>query len=230
MTAMRRLMFVAVPLVLLLACSSDDATDSSTLERATVDGGVAVADGAAADGKVSSDGSSGGSEASADAAPPVDYSGEATYYAADGTGSCGFKASPNDLNVAALNKSQYAKSWCGQCALVTGPKGSVKVRIVGRAREQEHQRDCNEHQATHRCHRSSGESMRLSTHAEAHFHRNPLTTAMLGATRLAASDSLRPRRTKVAKSVIIDARFDPEIVMQVDDARAAAVNTSDSTR
>ena len=72
--------------------------------------------------------------------------------------------------------------------------------------------------------------MRLSTHAEAHFHRNPLTTAMLGATRLAASDSLRPRRTKVAKSVIIDARFDPEIVMQVDDARAAAVNTSDSTR
>ena len=127
---MRRLTFVAVPLVLLLACSSDDTLDSGTLERATLDGGVASSDGGASDGQVASDGSSGGSEASADAAPAVDYSGEATYYAADGTGACGFKASPNDLNVAALNKSQYAKSWCGQCALVTGPKGSVKVRIV----------------------------------------------------------------------------------------------------
>jgi expansin (peptidoglycan-binding protein) len=66
----------------------------------------------------------------ADAAPTVDYSGDATYYAADGTGACGFKATPNDLLVAAMNKSQYNKSWCGQCVLVTGPKGTVKVRIV----------------------------------------------------------------------------------------------------
>jgi expansin (peptidoglycan-binding protein) len=130
MSAMRRLTFFAVPLVLLLACSSDDAGDSSTLERATVDGG-ASSDGASAEGKASSDGGSGGtSEAGADAAPTVDYSGEATYYAADGTGACGFKASPNDLNVAAMNKSQYGKSWCGQCVLVAGPKGTVKVRIV----------------------------------------------------------------------------------------------------
>jgi expansin (peptidoglycan-binding protein) len=56
--------------------------------------------------------------------------GQATYYNADGTGACGFKATPNDLDVAALNGSQYKKSWCGQCALVTGPKGMVKVRIV----------------------------------------------------------------------------------------------------
>lgn len=131
MGAMRRLTFLAVPLLLLLACSSDDATDSSTLERATVDGGAALSDatsmvdGRAADG-------SGGSvvDAPTDAAKSVDYSGEATYYAADGTGACGFKASPNDLLVAAMNKSQYSKSWCGQCVLVTGPKGTVKVRIV----------------------------------------------------------------------------------------------------
>jgi expansin (peptidoglycan-binding protein) len=32
--------------------------------------------------------------------------------------------------VAAMNKAQYAKSVCGKCILVTGPKGTVKVRIV----------------------------------------------------------------------------------------------------
>jgi expansin len=129
---MRRLTFFAVPFALLLACSSDDAADSSSLERATVDGGGSSDAPSGTDAKASTDGSSGGTpDASmADAALGVDYSGEATYYAADGTGSCGFKASPNDLNVAAMNKSQYAKSWCGQCVLVTGPKGSVKVRIV----------------------------------------------------------------------------------------------------
>jgi expansin len=129
MGAMRRLSFFAVPLLVLLACSSDDAGES-TLERATVEGG-APSDGASSDGKASDGGPSTTTDAApADAAPTVDYSGEATYYAADGTGACGFKASPNDLLVAAMNKSQYAKSWCGQCVLVTGPKGTVKVRIV----------------------------------------------------------------------------------------------------
>jgi len=128
---MRRLTFLAVPLALLLACSSEDATDSSGPDRTTLDGGGTSSDGASSDGKASSDGSSGaGADAATDAAPIVDYSGEATYYAADGTGACGFKASPNDLLVAAMNKSQYAKSWCGQCVLVTGPKDTVKVRIV----------------------------------------------------------------------------------------------------
>jgi expansin (peptidoglycan-binding protein) len=69
-------------------------------------------------------------DAGADAAPVTEYSGQATYYNADGTGACGFKATPNDLNVAAMNGSQYKKSLCGQCVLVTGPKGMVKVRIV----------------------------------------------------------------------------------------------------
>jgi expansin (peptidoglycan-binding protein) len=127
---MRRLTFLAVPFALLLACSSDDAGDTSTLERATIDGGGALTDAASGtDGKASNDGSS-GADSSSDAAAAVSYSGEATYYAADGTGACGFKASPSDLLVAAMNKSQYSKSLCGQCVLVTGPKGSVKVRIV----------------------------------------------------------------------------------------------------
>ena len=69
-------------------------------------------------------------DARGDAATSVEYEGEATYYNADGTGACGLPASPGDLNVAALNGEQYAKSWCGKCALVTGPKGTVKVRIV----------------------------------------------------------------------------------------------------
>jgi expansin (peptidoglycan-binding protein) len=128
---MRRLLFLAVPLALVLACSSDDTGDPATLQRATVDGGGGSSDSGSSDARASSDGASSGTpDATADAAPVVDYAGEATYYAADGTGSCGFKASPNDLDVAAMNKSQYNKSWCGQCVLVTGPKGSVKVRIV----------------------------------------------------------------------------------------------------
>jgi expansin (peptidoglycan-binding protein) len=62
---------------------------------------------------------------------PADASGEATYYAADGTGSCSFDASPDDLMVAAMNAPDYANAaWCGACVAVTGPTGSVVVRIV----------------------------------------------------------------------------------------------------
>lgn len=62
---------------------------------------------------------------------PADASGEATYYAADGTGSCSFDASPDDLMVAAMNAPDYANAaWCGACVAVTGPAGSVVVRIV----------------------------------------------------------------------------------------------------
>ena len=127
---MRRPTFLALPLALIVACSSDDAPESSTLDRATVDGGGAVFDASATDARASSDGGMASADASGEAAATVTYSGEATYYAADGTGACGFKASPNDLLVAAMNKSQYSKSRCGQCVLVNGPKGTVKVRIV----------------------------------------------------------------------------------------------------
>ena len=58
-------------------------------------------------------------------------SGEATYYDATGAGNCSFDPSPSDLMVAAINQSDYATAdWCGACVDVTGPNGTVKVRIV----------------------------------------------------------------------------------------------------
>ncbi len=58
-------------------------------------------------------------------------SGEGTYYDADGTGACMLDASPEALDVAALNAVDWAGSAsCGACAEVTGPSGAVRVRIV----------------------------------------------------------------------------------------------------
>lgn len=58
--------------------------------------------------------------------------GDATYYTfADGSGACGFPATPNDLMVGAMNAADYGVSApCGACARVTGPDGDVTVRIV----------------------------------------------------------------------------------------------------
>jgi expansin len=57
--------------------------------------------------------------------------GVATYYAADGTGNCSFDASPNDLDVAAMDAAEYDNSQaCGECVSIVGPKGNVTVRIV----------------------------------------------------------------------------------------------------
>ena len=46
-------------------------------------------------------------DASSEAAVGETFSGEATYYAADGRGSCGFKATPNDLNGNKNNAGKY---------------------------------------------------------------------------------------------------------------------------
>jgi expansin (peptidoglycan-binding protein) len=58
--------------------------------------------------------------------------GEATYYDfADGSGNCGFRATPGDLMVAAINHVDYAASAaCGACVRIDGPDGTVDVRIV----------------------------------------------------------------------------------------------------
>ena len=58
--------------------------------------------------------------------------GQATYYAtANGDGACMFGPSPDDLNVAALNAPDWSTAaYCGACADVTGPSGTVRVRIV----------------------------------------------------------------------------------------------------
>ena len=67
---------------------------------------------------------------SCEAVPP-DSSGEGTYYDADGTGNCSFDASPGDLMVAAINAADYqSAALCGACLEVTGPNGSVRVRVV----------------------------------------------------------------------------------------------------
>jgi expansin (peptidoglycan-binding protein) len=57
--------------------------------------------------------------------------GVATFYDATGAGNCSFDPSPNDLMVAAMNAAQYDNSAvCGECVAVTGPMGTVTVRIV----------------------------------------------------------------------------------------------------
>lgn len=65
-------------------------------------------------------------------APPLGQpeNGHATYYAADGSGNCGFDPS-NDLDVAAMDASEWnGSAVCGECVAITGPKGNVTVRIV----------------------------------------------------------------------------------------------------
>ncbi len=74
--------------------------------------------------------------------PPVDQEpipfgplvdGESTYYYADGSGNCGFPASPDDLMVAALSTPDYDyAALCGSYIKVSGPKGDVVVRVVDR--------------------------------------------------------------------------------------------------
>jgi expansin (peptidoglycan-binding protein) len=67
---------------------------------------------------------------------PPEASGEGTYYAADGTGACSFDASPGDLMVAAMNAVDYnTAAWCGACVEVTGPMGTVTVRVVDKCPE-----------------------------------------------------------------------------------------------
>lgn len=75
------------------------------------------------------------------AAPPAPaeqnplHSAQATYYfGADGTGNCTFDAIPGDKMVAALSYLEYSDpqpaAYCGAYAEVTGPKGTIMVRIV----------------------------------------------------------------------------------------------------
>lgn len=57
--------------------------------------------------------------------------GIATFYRADGSGNCSFDKTPKDLDVAALSMPEYANSaTCGACVRVSGPKGTVTVRVV----------------------------------------------------------------------------------------------------
>lgn len=67
----------------------------------------------------------------------ADHTGEATYYAADGSGNCSFPAGPADFPmVAAMNAADYAASAaCGACVQIDGPDGQIVVRIVDQCPE-----------------------------------------------------------------------------------------------
>ncbi len=65
------------------------------------------------------------------------YTGEGTYYLeADGGGNCMFDPTPHDLMVGAMNEQQYGNAdLCGAYVALTGPKGTITVRIVDRCPE-----------------------------------------------------------------------------------------------
>lgn len=65
------------------------------------------------------------------------HTGEGTYYTeADGSGNCSFVATPQNLLVAAMNHTDYNDAaLCGACIELSGPKGTVEVRIVDRCPE-----------------------------------------------------------------------------------------------
>lgn len=108
-----------------IACSSSGELPKSS----TKDGGTPPATTGAEDASAPSTQKDSGAPDVPDDPQSEDFSGEATYYDADGTGACGFGKS-TDFLVAALNKVQYTKAECGKCARVTGPKGSVTIKIV----------------------------------------------------------------------------------------------------
>ena len=63
---------------------------------------------------------------------PVIHTGEATFYTfANGGGACMFDPTPNDLMVGAMNATDYENSQvCGECVSLTGPNGTILIRIV----------------------------------------------------------------------------------------------------
>jgi len=81
-------------------------------------------------------GTGSGSGSDSGTVPGAIRSGDGTFYGATGEGNCSFDASPGNLMVAAMNHVDYAASAaCGEYVAVTGPKGSVTVRITDQCPE-----------------------------------------------------------------------------------------------
>ncbi|MCA9706648.1 MAG: hypothetical protein KDK70_12415 [Myxococcales bacterium] len=105
------------------------------------DGTAEAGSGEAGSGEAGEAGEAGADETGGIVGDPCDdaevRTGEATYYDfADGSGNCGFPATPNDLRVGAMNHVDYAASAvCGSCVRIDGPDGSVDVRIVDQCPE-----------------------------------------------------------------------------------------------
>lgn len=105
--------------LILIACGDDPAPASSSNSAST--------------NSDSENGNSSQSTTSTTTAAPLSSpkKGQATFYDADGSGNCSFDATPNDLDVTAMQLPEYdGSNACGTCLLVTGPKASVTVRVV----------------------------------------------------------------------------------------------------
>jgi expansin (peptidoglycan-binding protein) len=60
------------------------------------------------------------------------HPGQATFYTfANGAGACLFDSTPGDLMIGAMNMTDYEGSMaCGECVSLTGPHGTIMIRIV----------------------------------------------------------------------------------------------------
>jgi expansin len=113
---------------LLISCADNETTNPSAGPQSTGEPGP----GAPGASMPSPDGPGDTSGESAGELPfSPKQSGEGTFYGATGEGSCGYPASPGNLDVAALNTAQWDTArYCGMCVQVNGPKGAITVRVV----------------------------------------------------------------------------------------------------
>lgn len=144
-TRCRALIASAAMVLLVTACggggSSDTATETASSASPASSASNGTGDTGTSNGSTGSGGGSTGDTSSGDSGSAIDPStkvlgptqtGVATYYVeANGEGNCSFDATPNDLMVAAMNTIDYRNAAvCGEFVEVTGPKGTITVRIV----------------------------------------------------------------------------------------------------
>ena len=139
---LHRLPHVAVVVVsiacsLVLGCGGDESTSSSGSSSGTSGNGSSGTSGNTSSGTSgnTSSGTSGNtstsSSGSSGTALGEAFKGVATFYDATGAGNCSYPASPQDLDVVAMNTAQYDNSnICGTCIKVEGPKATITVRVV----------------------------------------------------------------------------------------------------
>ena len=67
--------------------------------------------------------------------PPFTGAGDGTFYFGSGVGNCSIAFTDADA-IAAINAAQWAGSaHCGECLLVTGPLGTIRVKVVDQCPE-----------------------------------------------------------------------------------------------
>jgi expansin (peptidoglycan-binding protein) len=107
------------------ACGSDDSSSGGS------DAGGSEIPRSGSDAGGGSDASSGGGGDDTGGYSTASESGKITYYDATGAGACSFDATPDDLDVAAMDAPEFDDAAvCGECVAITGPKGNLTVRVV----------------------------------------------------------------------------------------------------